>query len=143
MCKVCGMGIKKDKQQFGTCCEADVRAARRDAQSQGPQALASFKRLQKLGNAEFITSIQTYRAKCQGNGRGWKRPAFAWVAYTMAIEMASRVQVGTKQIWLTKRAFINFIMQTEDITEPMAQQRWLVELENAEVGKVNATKTEI
>ena len=142
-CKVCGIGIKKDKQQFGTCCEADVRAARRDAQSQGPQALASFKRLQKLGNAEFITSIQTYRAKCQGNGRGWKRPAFAWVAYTMAIEMASRVQVGTKQIWLTKRAFINFMISTQDISEPMAQQRWMVELENAEVGKVNAAKTEI
>ena len=110
---MCGIGLKKEKQQFGSCCEADVRAARRDAQSQGVQAFNSFKRLQKLGNAEFVTAVQTYRAKCQGNGRGWKRPSFAWVAYTMAVEMSSRVQTGTKQIWLTKWAFINFMMQNE------------------------------
>ena len=143
LCKVCGLGEKKDRQQFGSCCEADVRAARRDAQSQGPATFNAFKRLQKLGNTEFITAIQTYRAKCQGNGRGWKRPAFAWAAYTMAIEAASRVQVGTKQMWLTKRAFINFIVQTEGCPEPMAQQRWMVEIENAGPGKVNSAKTEI
>ena len=75
LCAVCGTKPKKMRQMFGGCCEALVRAARRDAKSQGKDALAAFTRLQKLGHQQFVTALLEYKTRCFEH-RGHRRPGF-------------------------------------------------------------------
>ena len=73
-----------------------MRAAERDAKLQGAGQLGAFKKLRKKGGTEFVTTINVYKAKCSGFGRGFKRPAFEWLRYDMAIVYSSVMQKGSK-----------------------------------------------
>ena len=95
LCLICGINQRATNQWFCSVpCGGDVRAAERDAKLQGAGALAAFKKLRKKGGTEFVTTVNVYKAKCSGFGRGFKRPAFEWVRYYMAIVYSSVIQKG-------------------------------------------------
>eukprot|EP00971_Amphidinium_carterae_P329581 6462146-Amphidinium_carterae.2 len=66
----------------------------------GKETLQAFKDCRKAGRNEFVTAIHAYKSRCAGYGRGYIRPAFDWVRYRMVLELQSRVDVGTKSLWL-------------------------------------------
>ena len=68
-----------------------------------------------------------YKSKCQGSGRGWRRPAFNWCRYYMMITLESTVQAGTKSIYLSQNAYIRITMEDEDVTKEVAAQMWHIE----------------
>ena len=82
LCLICGVNQRNNKQWICSApCGGDVRAAERDAKQQGQQAHIAFKKLRKKGGTEFVKTVNVYKAKCSGFGRGFKRPAFEWVRY--------------------------------------------------------------
>ena len=90
-----------------------------------------------------------YKTKCQGSGRGWRRPAFNWVRYFMMITLESTVQVGTKSMYLSQNAYIRITMEDEDVTKEVALQLWHVEYQKcvgtkrmSKCGKKILVKTE-
>ena len=107
LCLLCGLHPRKAKAifcQFG--CEADVRGAARDATSQGPHAKKAFGTIQRAGGPAFCEAIRLYKSKCQGSGRGYRRPRFAWVKYQMLLETKSEMQWGSKPVSVTKSSFL-------------------------------------
>ena len=79
-----------------------VRGAFRDATAQGQAASKALSLLKKRGGDEYVKAVFVYHSKCQGVGRGSRRPAFGWVQYWLAIEMKSAIQSGTKHMWVSK-----------------------------------------
>ena len=103
LCKVCGKNNAMKNQVFcSSPCGADVRGATRQAKDQGLEVFKAFKVLRKSSPNEFVAAVHIFRAKCASAGRGHKRPEFQWVRYHMTIMLASRLQTGTKSIWMTK-----------------------------------------
>ena len=139
LCVICGVNKRSAKQSFcSSPCAADVRAAERDAKAQGAEALKAFKKVRKLGNDEFVVAIHTYRSKCAGFGRGVARPAFQWVRYLMLIEVASRVEVGTKSVWLSRGAYLELRMKDDELSREAALAAWAHDLETLPPGRVSA-----
>jgi hypothetical protein len=140
LCVICLANPRAARQTFCSVpCAADVKAAERDAASRsarlrlangklgGPvpgSELDLFRKFKKLQPEEFRSAVLAYKTKCAGHGRGAKRPAFDWVRYSMAVELASKMQAGTKCLWLTKDAFIKFMKQTEDLSVVDATLAW-------------------
>lgn len=135
MCVICLVNPRGKKQVFcNVPCAGDVKAAERDAlrrsggnlkRSKGekfvPDAnsdIAIFRKLKKSGGEEFRNAILSYKVRCAGHGRGICRPSFDWVRYFMAIEMGSRMQAGTKCLWMSKHVFVKFLMQSDEYAGP-------------------------
>ena len=108
MCAFCGEQPRCRSNCFGICCRKDVKAAGEQAARRGEADKAAFAALRKRGGAEWIELIRTFKAKCSGAGKGWKRAQFDFVAYHMAVQNASRLQRGTKSLWMDELAFIQF-----------------------------------
>ena len=58
----------------------------------------------------------------------------------MVLELSSRVDAGSKNIWLSKGGFIQFIMIDESINQAAAELRWAEEIAKAPDGRVTADK---
>ena len=130
LCVFCGTQPKKRNQAFcNSGCEADVRGAMRDAKSQGPQQYKAFQALRKRGGPDFVEAVMVYKSKCQGSGRGWRRPAFNWVRYFMLVKMESGVMRGTKSMFLSQGAFLRVTMEDENCSKEQATQMWFNEFE--------------
>ena len=144
LCRVCGKNPCMKNQVFCTSpCAADVRGATRQAKEQGPEALKAFTALRKTNPTEFVAAIHVFRAKCASAGRGFRRPQFNWVRYHMAIILASRVQKGTKSLWLTKFAFAAHTKSVDGLTEPEAFAQFERELASLPAGRVSADRQQI
>lgn len=112
VCCICRVNPRAKKQVFcPTPCYADVKAAERDAMRRSganrnnPDSdIQYFRKLKKQGGDGLRAAILTYKARCAGHGRGYTRPSFDWVRYSMAIELASRLQSGSKCLWLGHKA---------------------------------------
>ena len=130
MCVLCGEQPRRTKQCFGGCCEALVRAARRDAKAQGKEQVAAFGRMQKLGHEAFVTVMMTYKAKCF-NVKGHRRPNYDWVRSVMIFELSTHVEVGTKCVWLTESAFCTVLREQDGLSEVQGKQRWIIEMQQA------------
>ena len=130
MCLICGQNPRANNQIYcNVPCAADVKAGQRDAKSQGKASFDAWKKIRRQGGAPFAEAVQVYKSKCAGFGRGFRRPSFAWVRYWMAIQFASRVQTGTKSLWLTRGAYIAQKKVDEEVTEQQAAMMWAQELE--------------
>ena len=123
LCVICSVKVRKPKQAFGSCCEALVRQARRDAQAQGVEEYGAFKRLEKLGSAAFVQGIMEFKARCF-NHRGHRRPQFAWCRYLMIVELSSRIDVGQKSVWLYEAGFVKYHVEMEGLSTLEAKQKW-------------------
>ena len=131
-CIICKKNPRMKNQTFcASPCAADVKAAERDAQRRSGcptvkikgQALfvpdpnsdiVLFRKLKKQGNDEFRNAILSYKVRCAGHGRGAARPSFDWVRYYMCLESGSRMQQGTKSIWMTNKQFIAFLTKQDE-----------------------------
>ena len=132
MCLLCGLHPRKAKAIFcAHGCEADIRGAARDAKAQGPNQLKAFSAIRRGGGEAFAEAIRLYKSKCQGSGRGWRRPRFAWVKYQMLIETRSEMQWGSKSVYVSKSSFIKMKMQDDDLTQEAATQEWMNQMEAA------------
>ena len=144
LCKVCGKNNAMKNQVFcSSPCGADVRGATRQAKDQGPEAFKAFKALRKSNPDEFVAAIHIFRAKCASAGRGHKRPEFQWVRYHMAIMLASRLQTGSKSIWMTKFAYANFKKIEEGMTELESFAQFEREVNMLPAGRVSQDKTKV
>ena len=144
ICMICGKNARMKNQIFcAVPCAADVKAGQRDAKSQGKEALEAWKKVRRQGGSAFAGAIQAYKSKCAGFGRGFRRPAFAWVRYWMAIEFASRVQTGTKSLWLTKGAYCNMKKIDEEMTAEEAALAWARELESLPASRIAPDRKKI
>jgi len=112
LCTICRVNPRAFRQTFCSIpCAADVKSAERDAlrrsvyNKNSPDSdIAHFRKLKKQGGDSLRNAILTYKARCAGHGRGYTRPSFDWVRYSMAIEIASRMQSGTKCLWMNHKA---------------------------------------
>ena len=130
MCFFCGSKARCKSQLYGPCCAADVRGAYNQAKRRGAEQLRAYQAIKKRGGPEFIACIQTFKAECAGHGRGWIRPAFDFAAYEMALVMASRVQKGSKSLWMNKQAYVVWYMgQHPEVSAPEAEQHFHHQLE--------------
>ena len=136
LCAICNCKPRKLRQMFGPCCEALVRAARRDAKSQGAEALAAFVRLQKLGPKQFVVGLLEYKARCFSH-RGFRRPQFAWARYVMIVEIASHMEFGQKHLWLAEAGFVKYQIEMEGLCELEARQKFVVEKQRMPPSKVS------
>ena len=144
LCLICGVNQRNKKQWFcSSPCGGDVRAAERDAKLQGAGQLGAFKKLRKKGGTEFVTTVNVYKAKCSGFGRGFKRPAFEWLRYYMAIVYSSVMQKGSKMLWLTKMGFCKHKENEEGLSPEQASLEWERELEKAPKGRISADRLRI
>ena len=140
MCLICGLHGRKASQIFCAMgCEGVVRAAARDAKAQGPNQFKAFQALRKMGGKAFRDTIANFQARCGAAHRGYRRPAFAWARQLMVISMATVMQRGTECVWLSRRQFVTFIQEAEDMNEAQATQEWFRKLET---GKKNGTVNE-
>ena len=141
MCLVCGKNQRMKNQIFcAVPCSSDVKACQRDAKAQGKEAFEAWKKTRRQGGPAFAAAIQTYKAKCAGFGRGFRRPSFGLVRYWMAIEFASRVQTGTMSLWLTKGAYCNMKKIDEECTAEEAALAWARELESLPASRISADR---
>ena len=132
LCLLCGLYPRKAKAifcQFG--CEADVRGAARDATSQGPHAEKAFGMIRRAGGPAFCEAIRLYKSKCQGSGRGYRRPRFACVKYQMLLETKSEMQWGSKSVYVTKSSFLRMKMEDDYLTKEQAELEWTMQMEAA------------
>ena len=53
-----------------------------------------------------------------------RRPSFNWVRYSMMIEMGSRMQMGTKSLWMTRAQFMTFIQKDSEVDLTGAALEW-------------------
>ena len=140
MCLICGLHNRKPSQMFCNMgCEGVIRAAARDAKAQGPNQMKAFQALRKMGGTAFRDSIANFQARCGAAHRGYRRPAFAWARQLMVISMATVMQRGAECVWLSRRQFVTFIQEAEDMNEAQATQEWFRKLET---GKKNGTVNE-
>ena len=136
MCCFCGQYPKKQNQAFCAMgCEADVRAAARDAKAQGAEELKHFQQMRRRGGPDFINAVMVFKSKCQGSGRGWRRPCFSWARYSMLLKMESGIQKGTKSIYCAKGTFCRMMMEEHEWTKERAIQEWFNEYERAKQQK--------
>ena len=132
LCKVCGKNNAMKNQVFcSSPCGADVRGATRQAKDQGPEAFKAFKALRKSNPDEFVAAIHMFRAE------------FQWVRYHMAIMLASRLQTGSKSIWMTKFAYANFKNIEEGMTEVESFAQFEREVNMLPAGRVSQDKTKV
>lgn len=145
LCVVCGVNVRVKKQSFcAHPCQADCKAARRQAKDQGAEAYKAFLALQRRGGAEFAEAIHTFQSRCAGAGRGWRRPAFQWVRYEMCIRLASRVQKGTKSVWLSRGGFTKWYKEENPhASTEQAFAAWAKELETLHSSRISPDKSEI
>ena len=124
LCMFCESKMRCKNEVYGPCCSADVRGAMNQAKRRGPDQLKAFQAIKKRGGQEFITCILTFKTECSGFGRGWSRPAFDFAAYEMALVMASRVQTGSKSLWMNQAAYCTWWLgQHHDETKITRTQR--------------------
>ena len=144
LCIICGKNARMKSQVYCAApCGGHVKAAYRDAKRQGKEAVAALTKLKREGGASFSEAIHTYQSKCAGFGRGFRRPSFHWVRYWMAIQFASRVQTGTKSLWLTRGAFIHSKKIDDELTYEEAQAAWAIELESLPPSQISADRKKI
>ena len=144
ICKVCGKNPAQKNQVFcSSPCGADVRGATRQAKEQGEEAFRAFQALRKSNPDEFVAAIHIFRAKCASAGRGYRRPQFQWVRYHMAIILASRLQTGTKCLWLTKFAYAHNKKMNEGRSEAEAFASFERELNTLPAGRISADRSQI
>ena len=130
-CGIRGLFQRKENQIFCSAggCESLVKAAMRDAKAQGPHQLKAFQALRRMGGAKFIDGLMQFKSRCQGSGRGHRRPHFAWARLLMIIEDSTVVDKGAKQVWLSKKKIITFLMAEEEgLTYEQGQLRWHAEV---------------
>ena len=64
MCCFCGQYPKNTNQAFCAMgCEADVRAAARDAKAQGAEELKHFQQMRRRGGPDFINAVMVFRSE--------------------------------------------------------------------------------
>ena len=144
LCKVCGKNPAQKNQFFcSSPCDADVRGAIRQAKEQGPEAVKALQALRKTNPDEFVAAIHICRAKCASAGRGYRRPQFSLVRYHMSIILASRLQKGTRCLWLTKFAYAHHKKTYEGLSEPQAFESFERELATLPAGRVSDCRTNI
>lgn len=148
LCCLCRKNPPAKRSTYcNTPCAADVKAAERDAlrRSQGIMVATNskkgekiefaanseimvFRKLKKSGGTQFREAIMVYKSRCVGHGRGHARPSFDWVRYQMMIEYASRMQSGTKSVWMTKKAFASYMKRIDEMDSNTAElefeKRW-------------------
>jgi hypothetical protein len=142
VCTICLVNVRGKKQQFCNApCAGDVKAAERDAlrrsggkqqKAKGEKApqfehgsdIVQFRKLKKQGGEGLRAAILAYKARCAGHGRGFARPSFDWVRYSMAVELASRMQTGTKCLWMTHPNFVRYMNKSEDMDPLAAEMEW-------------------
>ena len=73
LCFLCEKQVRLPSQLFGQICQADVRAAARDAAKSGPAGERAFSLLRRKGGKPFKDAIIAYRCQCSGLGRGRSR----------------------------------------------------------------------
>ena len=109
LCLFCGQNSRAKNQVYcNSPCGADVKSATKAAKARGDAHFKAFMAVKKRGGAAFQEAIHVYRAQCAGSGRGFTRPSFDWVRYQIISEVASRIQSGTRSVWLNKSGFIAF-----------------------------------
>ena len=144
LCRICGKNKRQKNQMFCAApCGGIVRSAGRQAKDIGPEAEQAFKALRKSNPDEFVVAIHTFQAKCASHGRGHKRPVFQWVRYYMAIVMSSRLQRGTRCMWLTRFAFAHQMKIEKGMTEPEAFQEFQREISMLPEDRVSKDQNEI
>ena len=90
-----------------------------------------------------MTTVNVYKAKCSGFGSGFKRPAFEWVRYYMAIVYSSVMQEGSKMLWLTKMGVCKHKEQQEGLSPDQANLEWELQLDSAPKSRINADRTKL
>ena len=144
LCRICGRNRRQKNQIFCPApCGGIIRSAARQAKDVGPEAEAAFKAMRKSNPDEFVVAIHTFQAKCACHGRGHKRPVFQWVRYWMAIILSSRVQQGTRCLWLTRFAFAHHMKVQQGMTEAEAFQAFQREVSMLPTDRVSADQNEI
>ena len=130
MCLICGLHARKKAQIFCAMgCEGLVRAASRDAKSQGPEQFKAWQALRKMGGRAFRDSLMSFQARCGVAHRGYRRPVFAWARQLMVVSMSTVVQKGKKCIWLSKTQFVNWAKDSEEMNDAQANAEWFRRLE--------------
>ena len=130
-CGFCGEKPRCKNQTFGACCRKDVKAAGEQARRRGPADMAAFQALRKHGGPEWIACIRTFKASCSGAGKGWRRKQFDFVAYHMAVQNASRLQKGTKSLWMDGLAFVCFEVGRTGCSREVAGQLFAHKVQSA------------
>ena len=142
VCIVCTKAPRADRQTWCGDCGVDVKCAERDAERRSgiekkkgekmqvpPEShLARFRTLKKRGGAEFREAVLVYKMKCQGRGRGYARPSFDWCRYFLAVEVASRMQAGSKCLWMSEKQFEAYMKHSEGMSEYEAAVEWKARL---------------
>ena len=107
LCCICNTNPRMKNQTFCAApCGGDRRAAARAAKARGEAQHRAFQALKQRGGKAFTESIHVFRASCAAQGRGHTRGSFDWCKYQILLEQASRVQRGTRSVWLDKNGFI-------------------------------------
>ena len=99
------MRVKK-QSYCSSHCAADMQAAARSSKMRGEGQPRAFQTFRERGGAAFVEAIHVYRAECSSTGRGHSRPQFDFVRYLVVIECNSKVEKGTRIVWLNKSMFV-------------------------------------
>ena len=83
-----------------------------------------FRKLKKAGGQDFKEAVLLYKSRCAGHGRGRNRPSFEWLRYQMLIEVASRMQAGTKAVWMTQKMFMAYMKPIDEMDVAAAAIEW-------------------
>ena len=123
--------------------EAHIKTADRQAKSEGSASLAAFRTLRRRGGPAFQQAVLCYKAKCMGVGKGNRRLSFDWVSYERALQTSSRVQTGSRLVWMKRGPYIKWRMEAENKTQSEAALEWEELLVKNETGKVSPCKSEV